>query len=589
MNRALLHCAALALALLAACASDENPLVPDGGGTPDAAPAPSPDAPPPSPDAPPAPTLRRLDWREQRWEPFAATTHELAVDSVVAVHEDGFVAREYGCADDQPCAHTWYDLDATALRTRPRLMAVNRGIASPSARRLALLEHDGDASCDQGELAPAALGTLKLLDVASGESLRDIEDYRADRFSPGAFASEAWMSLWYVPPGTCGPMQVRYQAAAPPFDTIGADYLEVALPGGGFTAWRRSVYGVQRDLREHGSFVALGESPSAALGDDASGWVHATFGYAFNVYEIRSVLPGGARRTTAVDPEGGWLGLGAQASGRWVRLCRDGIAEEQRLDCLVVDTLGEHAPSQVTVATPVDTVLVGGAATLLYVGYDDDRQRVLLARDLVAGTTTTLAAAASLRMFATADGAAALALSENRLLLVDATGATELAGDVVQVYGMTPELGSALLPQSRVIFIVSAHAAGHTLHALDLATRRLVTLTDRLWYAPHLGRELLEDDCGQPAYVRSAGFAHEVLRQTTRRFFFVEAATATGAATMFLVPIELNRPPSRLATLPASPATCRPPLASPDGHRVVLVDHALPGQPQVTVGTAAAP
>lgn len=142
-----------------------------------------------------------------------------------------------------------------------------------------------------------------------------------------------------------------------------------------------------------------------------------------------------------------------------------------------------------------------------------------------------------------------------------------------------------LTAQARTALLVERLAAeDHRLWLFDLPTRRLVRLSDRLCYAPHVGHPYDFDDCGVPRPMRSGGVPADLHRQDARLAFFLERPV--GAAilhSVWVVPLDLSTPPRRLgATMPVS---CNSPLASPYGRLVSLDVGGFDGTfSEITVG-----
>ena len=107
----------------------------------------------------------------------------------------------------------------------------------------------------------------------------------------------------------------------------------------------------------------------------------------------------------------------------------------------------------------------------------------------------------------------------------------------------------------------SPEVGQYALDAFNLRTRRLVTLTDRAYWAPTLGAPP-GDLCGQPWVARPAGAPLHTWTTPARTLYFVEYPAAAGAATLFVAPLDLSTPPRALASmvpslLPRAPAEPR--------------------------------
>jgi len=315
--------------------------------------------------------------------------------------------------------------------------------------------------------------------------------------------------------------------------------------------------------------------------------VHAHHGFGVLTEEIRAVAPDGVRHTATVDPEVAWRAR--DTWGRWSVLCagaREGVITRQ---CLVVDVTGAHPqrPLDIVVsARDLTTAFVGRGQALVFVTVVDGvlRDQRL---DLESGAQRTLAEGdVGLHLLGDADAVLLHRRGDGSLLLVEGereeTVAESGVTDVLTLPG--PVGGGRVARQRQTAVIVSSRGGGDaSLSVLDLATRRVAALTDRLYFAPHVQAPFAWDDCGQPRMTRSAGGPLEVLVQDSRWLFFVEVAPPGGSSSLWVVPIDLSQPPRRLRD-GFHPAYCHAPLSSPDGSLIVVDVDGIDGTTAVTIG-----
>ena len=128
------------------------------------------------------------------------------------------------------------------------------------------------------------------------------------------------------------------------------------------------------------------------------------------------------------------------------------------------------------------------------------------------------------------------------------------------------------LPQRDLVLLVRFVEPGrYALDVFNLRTRRLVTLTDWLHWAPQLALGLADESCGRPWVTRAAGGGEETLTAPSSTLHFLEYRPEAGAASLLVMPIDLLSPPRELVQ--TIPIYCHAPLVSLDGRQVVaLID-----------------
>jgi hypothetical protein len=219
----------------------------------------------------------------------------------------------------------------------------------------------------------------------------------------------------------------------------------------------------------------------------------------------------------------------------------------------------------------------------VFVGPTGAGDRAVQRIDLATGRRELLHAGDG-RLRPLGDGAAALLVQGNSAWLIEADREELLADDVSHVLTTpAPRRRQPVRQDDLAVLALSTDGGSFTLRVLDLRTRRLATLSDRLYHAPRLDHPFAHDDCGQAWTARRAGAVGEGLLQDGRHLFFVEPQTETGPATMWVVPVDLSAPPRRVADLAGHPVGCHAPLASPDGARLAFAEDGFDGQTRITI------
>lgn len=560
------HVAITSLLLVAACGGGGAELTPDAGGSPDAPPATTPDA-GGSPDAAPLPdagSVTVIDWHAHRGVALVTQTFTVPKADLTAVTTAGFVAGG-GCTE-AGCRYDWYDLEGRSLRDLENTRPVNSSIISPDGSKLLLLQQELVSGCGEGERKPVvAEGTLHLLDTATGDPLWS-RTLRTNIWSTPAFTpSGRWFGVGAIPDGACEaeerPHSVADRTAHPtqdfaPFAELGRDR---------FLGWRGYTLGVG-DM--DGSFTSLGDDGDAI--GVGGGWVHAGAGYSYAVEKLYAFSDDGRTFSRDLDPDAAFRLR--HSWGRYALLCRDTNTPSPET-CNLVDVTGE-LPTRtlyVDVESRYDVAVLDGGASIAYVAPGGALERF----DVAAAHTERVAEGPG-TMHRLGDGGAVLWLAGGDVILVEAGRAEPLLrGDVSAVVALPgPVREGRETAQARTAMIVQSFGVeDHRLWFFDHPSRRLVRMTDRLYYAPHAGNPYGFDDCGVPRPMRLGGHPGDLLRQDARWAFFLEQPEAgqTGNA-IWAFPLDLHEPPRKLAA--ALPVNCRSPMSSPDGSLLVVnVEH----------------
>ncbi len=576
-----------ALVLVTACGSSPATVDPDAAPGADAAPSPVDAAPADAGDrvpdaAPPAERLERVDWTTTRGEPLAATAVTLPyAGDLYAVGSSAFATRSACTTEGSAtfCTYTWHDDTGGIVQRRERLIATTGTVVSPDGRSAMLFEADEVDVCGEGESRPiVARGTLLLLELATGAARLEAA-LRTNLFSAQAFTPDSsWFLSAPIPDGACGAASFAQRSASAPFGPAaglsgGLDFVQ-AIDANRWFAYRGHDLGVV-DPRVPGSFRFLGDSPYTFHA--AGGWVHVYNGFGDLAQDVVSLSPTGTQHETTLRDED-WHAFASW--GRWIRVCR--YRSEDSRACRVADALAErphvdfdvtHAPDHLD-----DTVLIGrDGAAVVFVGPNDEGRRTVQRVDLLSGEREILHAGDG-KLRPLGDGHAALLEKDGAVWLLEADRQELLAEGVTDVLTTPPFPVRHRVRQDELAVLTLTRAPGQvTLVVLDVRTRRLVTLTDRLHHAPHRDFPLGYDDCGQAFATRHAGAAIEGLIQDGSHFFFVEEARAAeDKASLWLLPVDLSAPPRKLAEL-SHPVHCNAPLSSPDGTRVGFAEDGFDG------------
>lgn len=565
----LLSCSLSLLALAPAC-GDDAPAEPEEPG-PDAGPdgpGPTPDGPlPDGPPGPPSKDLTRLDWRTTRGAPHPTATLSMASSELFALSDNGFVTRS-DCSGTFGCSYSWRDLAGAELLRKEHMTNVTSSIVSPDGRRALLVAMDSDTqTCDDGELAHQIVkGLLQVLDLASGAAGFEL-NLRSNIWSASAFTPGS--DFAFVSPiegAACLAATVGHRAVAAPY-----------APPAGMPATAQFVFMVELrrwvvfynhnlgflDPLVPGSFTAIAESPDRY--ELTRGWVNAFYGFGELAQEVVSISPQGVRKQTTFRDED-WFAFGS--TGRWIRVCQALNPSLGYRDCRVADAQGQYSVSNFRVSVapdhPDDAVLLNEGA-IVFVGPLTDGSRAVQRIDLTTGARAVLHAGIG-ELRALGDGESALLLQGTTAWLIDADHEEKVADNVSHVLTNYRLPFTTFQRQDELAVIaISKDGARFTLAFLDVRTRRLATVTEKLSFSPRRGIPFFAfDNCGQPWTTRNAGRVVEGLSQRPQQLYFVEEGTP---ATMWLVPVDLSSPPRRLGELAGNPASCHTPLASPSGER----------------------
>ncbi|MBL8783327.1 MAG: hypothetical protein JNJ59_00385, partial [Deltaproteobacteria bacterium] len=465
------------------------------------------------------------------------------------------------------------------VATRDDRYLVYGRVVPTTADHILWVAREAYERCGPGPAYPTVVrGTLELVDLASAET-RWSQAIRTNVFSDPAFsATGRWFRSEALAPAQCGGALTTWRSTAAPHLPPTFDdplfYLERELADGRWIGWHDETFGVADPARQS-SFVAMGAKvEDFAVGD---GWVHAFDGYGDTTEVVRALAPDGARHDLTLSTDFAWRGRAAR--GRWVEVCHN--TERPEIDrCTVFDVTGVSPSREVEVEPYSLVFLVGDVA--LFKG-DDDGENVLVRLELLTGDRQIVARGPG-KLHLLGNQEAALWQGTQVLLVEPTRTQIVFPGEVTQVVTLAsapkgadldPGVGTSPRQRQLATLIDSPEPGRFRLHLFDLATRRVVTLSDHLHYAPVLAAPLAADTCGQPWTLRSAGNTADGYDQSARTFFFVEADAASPGYSLFVVPVDLTTPPRRLASV--DPTGCHPPLESPDGSLIVLADDASNG------------
>jgi hypothetical protein len=527
-------------------------------------------------DGGPAREIARIDWSAARGPALAAERVLVEERDVFAVHAGGFVTAR-GCDDAAGCELEWFDAHGGALAARARLAFPYATTVSPDARALLGVDADATGVCEP-DGSVVVDGRLELVDLASGAVLVS-EAQRTNRFLAPAFsASGAWFRSDPIPGGACGADLARWRAVASPRAPapILADpsvYLLVELPGGRWAGYRGQSFGVADALAT--TSAAGFEAWSEAIDgyDVAGGWLHAYDGYGDTTERVWAKAPDGRSYTKPVSDDRLWRGHG-DAWGRFAVVCLDRGSARLARACEVLDVTGALPARPIEIADAADRLAFLGGGAALAVKTLDAGGAVRVERlDLASGARAVVHAGDG-ALLPLGDGAAAILHHAGGALLVEADREEALVdGPLDQVLTLPPDRTGARRPvrqASLAVIVQATDVDRRSLLVFDLETRRLATLTDRLYFAPHRDDPFAYGDCGQPWTLRSAGQPFEQLAQQARWMAFLEVPDPAGPYPVFVVPADLSAPPRRLGDVEPNPVHCHAPLASPDGSLVVL-------------------
>jgi hypothetical protein len=569
--------------------SDGDPELPEGDAPLDA------DAPPDAwPDQagdaadadldgePPAEAVVRIDWREARGEALPSRlVAEGAGLRAFAATPTGLVTQSR-CDDGAACRFEWLDREGELGVVRDGWRFVHGAPVSHDAARLLAFAQAAHSTCRSDDAEhEIASGDVLLVELTTGQVQTVLAEVQTHLFDEPAFTDQdAWLRLMPMVDGRCGSADFQPREAAPPFSPSPLDDA-VFWPLGELEDGRwfgleapNDDFGL-RDPRDAGApFVAIVAGAQAYR--QAGGWIHAYGRWPTRQVGALAVDTGTIHTYTvpALDelyPERAW--------GRFTLLCGRLDLERESYPCRVHDMRGELPDRDVEVAALPRRrlALLGAIERLVYVARLESGRTAVERLDLRTGTSERLANGSSW-LYELGDGEAVIALTPDReALLVESREPVTLAVDVEQVVTLEPPMVRArALPQGDLAFLLRVpfdHLDRPSLDVLDLRSRRLVTLTDRLAYNPTPGGPSHSEGCGLPWVARPAGFADATTRTPSGTLYFLEqpAAGAGPEATLWVMPADLGHPPRALTRMIY--VYCRAPLVSVDGsHAVVAVE-----------------
>ena len=515
-------------------------------------------------------SIVRLDWRSERGPDLAAQSTDIgAADDLFAVRSEGFVARTACDAVTGECTYRWLTRAGALVREgRPWVPLYSQTPVSPDAASLLVVASTGGATCGPlDDEKPLVAGEALLVDIESGQTRASFPGYVGHPWPEFPFTSRGgWFRLLPLDGGMCGSDAEQMWRARPPYDAAPAYQRPLIvndeLPDGRWIAIKdRLALGfVSPD--QPGSFDVV--APDMESYWYQGGWVNA-----FSrepVQEVLSADAAGGRHAWTVPPDEEWYAL--TAWGRWIVLYGRLDATTVLRPYRVHDMAGVHADVNFALRAPRPTqgiALAGRSDLLVVASIDEQGVERTMRFDLRTGARDTIADHV-MKLVPLGDGDAVVAHDADHVLLVERGAVQELArGVIVAVYGTTDD-GSSTLPlaQRDLVMIVRAPEVGQfALDAFNLRTRRLVTLTERAYWAPVVGAPP-GDLCGQPWVARPAGGPIHTWTTPARSLYFVAYPDAgAGFPSLFVAPLDLTAPPRALATM--VPAYCHAPLQSRDG------------------------
>jgi hypothetical protein len=308
-----------------------------------------------------------------------------------------------------------------------------------------------------------------------------------------------------------------------------------------------------------GSYVSLSASPTSTA--VSRGWAHAFVRQPLE--EVASAGPDGVVRRWRFDRMREEL-FPELTSGRWAVVCH--LPQPGMKSCRAHDQQGQFPELRFEAASPLRRHLafIGGGTALLI-----ERDTGLSRVQLQSGASEQLLPGGG-TLYPLGDAEAVIYLLGREAWLVEADHLEKLGEQVSQVMTAGASSRPWLPAQTRVAVLVRTRAVeDHSLDVLSLERRALVTVSDRLFFAPHLD-PLQFDDIGQPWVARPAGFAHEQGLVDASTFFFAEQPRALGKWTVWVAPLDLSAPPRKL--LEDHYAYVHAPRVSEDGRVAIGVD-----------------
>ncbi|HET9752083.1 MAG TPA: hypothetical protein VFP52_03955, partial [Myxococcales bacterium] len=494
-------------------------------------------------------------------------------DDLYAATSGGFVVR--GGCDAGLCDYSWLARDGGVQRMgsgwRP---AFDSSPVAPDVRTLSLIRLQRQSTCDDNGTQLGQLqGEGLLVDVESGQTLATVPGYVTHDWAETHFTSAGgWYRMFPQQNGICGQTREELRRTAPPFEDaqVAGWVVEQELPDGRWVVWRDG--GVSVGLATPG----VPGSYDQLATDVVTLMVRGPWVYLFShlmVQRVTALAPSGARHAWPISLDQEWYALAA--SGRWVMLGGRQDAQTRVWPYRLHDMLGEFPDLDVEfkgVLRGDGLTLLGEAGLLVSTAVDAAGAQAAQVIDLRTGGRQ-LVSAGKMKAVLVGDDEAAILFDEARAVLVERKGLTELAaGPITDVYSLGRHDSPFTLPQRELALLVRSVETGrYALDAFNLATRRLVRLTDSLHWAPQLGWGLADELCGRPWVTRAAGGGAETVVAPSATLHFLEYPIGAGQASLLVMPADLLSPPRRLAS--ALPIHCHAPLVSRDGSGVAaLID-----------------
>lgn len=520
--------------------------------------------------------LQFLDWRDVRGEDLPTTSLELNDGSLYGATSEGYILRT-NC-DGGACDYAWHQQDGGLLREGSRWLPLYpTWPESPEGSKLLLLETRSEAACP--ESAPMHHGELRLINAETGEALFTEPDVSLQVIgAENAFTSRGGLFRTFFATA-CDLASERVSSTTPPYALApGVDsslYLEEELPDGRAVGWQNggSVVLVNPQLAGSVDLIA-----ADATGFDLSGgWVHAYLRSPLQQVIARSDLNG--RHVWQLSDEE-WYPAGAW--GRWVLACGRPDVETHIRPCVSHDLQGEHADVHFEsegLMTSAAGALAGKAHLVVVPTRDAAGGKRLERVDLISGERPQVGVNGD-RLLAAGDGDAVIVYGDAGAFFVEAGSVTKLTdGIVTSAYGITQPASGLELPQRALAVLIRVLPSGaHSLVLINVATRQVVTLSDRLYWAPELGAGFAQESCGRPWVTRSKGSAARSLAEPARDLYFVEQPPASGEATLWMLPLDFSSAPRALSRM--VPIYCHAPYVSADGTHVAAEMEGWDGAPR---------
>jgi hypothetical protein len=444
-----------------------------------------------------------------------------------------------------------------------------------------VVEVSGSATCDTGDSVRRRLeGTLRLVDLESGNTLTSVSNYATYDWGESHFTSRGKWARLLSARGTCGMIAEQLISTQPPYagaSAFTADLVvDIELPDGRWVATRNGDELGTSVPDEVGSFESI--SSDVQDYDVGGGWVHA---YVHSpVVSVVSRDPQGGHHDWPLSSDEEWYGL--TGWGRWAALYGRRDATTQARPYRIHDMLGQYADVDFKLKGSrigAGLTLLGQADLVLLTEADEDGSAAARQIDLRTGARALL----SDRTFTPVplgDSEAAVLYNPQSALLVERKGVTELASGVVtEVYSLGVAESSLSLPQQDLAFIIRSPEVGRfTLDVFNLRNHRMAALTDRLFWSPVVGPVGVENSCGRPWVTRPAGSPGQSRATPAATLFFAEYPVEVGPASLFIAPLDLSEPPRLLDRMVG--VYCHSPMQSMDGRHVAALIEGYDTQPR---------